>query len=285
MGSESRARLGLAALLVSTLVSFEQLFARSDYFGPAFLGTLLAAGIAMGGRRLGAGTAATVLVSAAALFWYLALVFEAPRTLYGLPTPSAAGGLAAAVTSALDASSLDFAPIPSRAGYVILVVVGMWVATSAAEIATFRWRRPLLATLPALGLFAFDLVVADPAGSSFRVAVWLAALLTYLGLESSHRLSMWGRYISTWRDKEPEPDPVTGRLARRMGAGCVLAAIVAPLFLPGLEGSILAWRSSTVGGAPGGTGSGGGRLDPHAALVPHALPQHLSGPFQAGAAH
>jgi transglutaminase-like putative cysteine protease len=284
MGSESRARLGLAALLVATLASFEQLFARSDYFGPAFLGLLLAGGIAMGGRRLGAGTPATALVSAAALFWYLALVFEASRTFYGLPSPSAAGGLAGAVTSALDASSLDFAPIPSRAGYVILVVVGMWAATTTAEIATFRWRRPLLATLPALGLFAFDLVVADPAGSSFRVAVWLAALLTYLGLESSHRLSTWGHYITTWRDKEPEPDPVTGRLARRMGAGCVLAAVVAPLFLPGLESGILAWRSSTVGGAPGGSGSGGGRIDLLATLVPSALRQSSVRLFEVDAA-
>jgi hypothetical protein len=283
MGSESRARLGLAALLVATLASFEQLFARSDYFGPAFLGLLLAGGIAMGGRRLGAGTLATILVSAAGLFWYLALVFEAPRTLYGLPTPGAAAGLAAAVIGARDAASLDFAPIPSRAGYVILVVVGMWAATTTAEIATFRWRRPLLATAPALGLFAFDLVVADPAGSSFRVALWLTALLTYLGLEASHRLSSWGRYITTWRDKQPEPDPVTGRLARRMGTACVLAAVVAPVFLPALEGGVLAWRSSTGSGA-GGTGGGGGRIDLLASLVPGALRQSSVRLFEVDAA-
>jgi transglutaminase-like putative cysteine protease len=284
MGSESRARLGLAALLVATLASFEQLFARSDYFGPAFLGLLLAAGIAMGGRRLGAGTPATILVSGAGLFWYLALVFEAPRTLYGLPTPGAASGLAGAVTSAMDAASLDFAPIPSRAGYVILVVVGMWSATTTAEIATFRWRRPLLATTPALGLFAFDLVVADPAGSTFRVALWLVALLTYLGLESSHRLTSWGRYITTWRDKQPEPDPVTGRLARRMGTACVLAAVVAPVFLPALEGGVLAWRSPTGGGAPGGRGGGGGRIDLLATLVPGALRQSSVQLFEVDAA-
>jgi transglutaminase-like putative cysteine protease len=268
---------------VATLASFEQLFARSDYFGPSFLGLLLAGGIAMGGRRLGAGTPATILVSAAGLFWYLALVFEAPRTLFGLPTPGAASGLAAAVMSARDAASLDFAPIPSRAGYVILVVVGMWVATTTSEIATFRWRRPLLATAPALGLFAFDLVVADPAGSSFRVALWLTALLTYLGLESSHRLSSWGRYITTWRDKQPEPDPVTGRLARRMGTACVLAAVVAPVFLPALEGGVLAWRSSTGGGA-GGSGGGGGSIDLLASLVPGALRQSSVRLFEVDAA-
>jgi transglutaminase-like putative cysteine protease len=284
VGSETRARLGLTALLVATLASFEQLFARSDYFGPAFLGLLLAAGIAMGGRRLGAGTLVTLLVSAAGLFTYLALVFEAPRTLYGLPTPGAAAGLAAAVGDALQAANLDFAPIPSRAGYVILVVVGMWLATTTAEIATFRWRRPLLATAPALGLFAFDLVVADPAGSSFRVALWLVALLTYLGLESSHRLSSWGRYITTWRDKRPEPDPVTGRLARRMAAACVIAAVASPVFLPALEGGMLAWRSDTGGGAPGGGRGGGGRIDLLATLVPGALSRSSVRLFEVDAA-
>ena len=284
MGSESRARLGLAGLLFATLVSFEQLFARSDYFGPAALGLLLAGGLAMAARRVGAGTSVTVLVSAAALFWYLALVFESGRTFYGLPTPSAGAGLAAAVKSSLAASSLDFAPIPSRAGYVILVVIGMWVAATAAEIATFRWRRPLLATLPALGLFAFDLVVADPAGSSFRVALWLIALLTYLGLESSHHLSSWGRYISTWRDKEPEPDPVTGHLARRMGAACVLAALVAPLFLPSIDGGLLAWRSPTGGSGAPGDGGLGGRIDLLATLVPDALEQSSIELFEVAAA-
>jgi hypothetical protein len=56
VGSEARARLGLAFLLAASLFAFNQVFAGGDYPGPAILGMLVATGIAVGARRLGLGT-------------------------------------------------------------------------------------------------------------------------------------------------------------------------------------------------------------------------------------
>jgi transglutaminase-like putative cysteine protease len=271
MGSEARARLGLAALLAVTLLSFSQLFADGDYTGPILLGTLIAAAIAIGFRRLGVGTLLTLVASAAALLLYLSFIFETQHTLYGLPTPRSLGRLVEAIVHSLDQSKFDFAPVPVRTGYVIMVVVGMWAATTLGEIATFRWKRPLIGSLPTLVLFATILVVGTGQGAPILVVLFLSALLTYWGLEAAHRLRSWGRWVPTWAGQaEEEPVSVTGSIARRMGAGCVLAAVVAPLFLPALNDSLLAWRTG-FGDGPGN--GGGGQVDPFVSIAPTLLNQ------------
>ncbi|MDQ3878473.1 MAG: hypothetical protein M3290_09030, partial [Actinomycetota bacterium] len=93
MGSEARARVGLAALLTTTLLAFGQLFAGSDYVGPVMLGMLVAVGITVGCRRAGLPTVATAGALTLALAWYLCLVFEGPHTFFGLPSPAAFAAL------------------------------------------------------------------------------------------------------------------------------------------------------------------------------------------------
>ncbi len=116
MGSETRTRLALGGLLGATLLSFELLFEGDGYAGPALMACALAMAITGLARRWGAGPILTLELSLAGLFWYLALVFQMGQTLFGLPTPSAATGLANLVSSAVDASAVDYAPIPVRAG-------------------------------------------------------------------------------------------------------------------------------------------------------------------------
>ena len=275
MGSEARARLGLAGVLAVTLLSLSQLFDAGDYPGPILLGVLLAAGIAMAARRLGVGTLLTIALSLGALVLYLSVVFEARHTLYGLPTPTSLGQLVGAVRHALDSAQLDYAPVPVRAGYVIMFVTGMWLATTIGEIATFRWKRPLIASTPTLLLFSVILIVGTGRAAGFMVVLFLAALLTYWGLEAAHRLRTWGRWIPTWSGSiEEEPASVTGAIARRMGAMAVVAAVAAPLFLPALGDGLLAWRSGLGAGGPGG--GAGGRIDPFVSIRPRLLNQTSS---------
>jgi transglutaminase-like putative cysteine protease len=273
MGSEARARLGLTGLLAVTLLSFSQLFADGEYTGPILLGMLLAAGIAIGSRRLGLGTMLTVMISAGVLILYLSFIFETQHTFYGFPTPRSLNRLVEAIGHSIDQSRFDYAPVPVRTGYVVMVVAGMWIATTVGEIATFRWKRPLIASMPTIVLFAVILVVGTGQGAPVLVVFFLSALLTYWGLEAAHRLRSWGRWVPTWAGQpEEEPVSVTGSIARRMGAGCVLAAIVAPLFLPALNDGLLAWRSG-VGDGPGNGGGGGGRVDPFVSIAPSLLNQ------------
>ncbi len=138
MGSETRARLALGGLLAATLLSFELLFEGDGHVGPALLAGILAMTISGLARRWGAGPILTFELSLAGLFWYLALVFQTSETFYGLPTPSSATGMTTLMSSAMDASVVDYAPVPVRAGYVIMIVAGMWLATTIGEIAAFR---------------------------------------------------------------------------------------------------------------------------------------------------
>ncbi|MDQ4058326.1 MAG: DUF3488 and transglutaminase-like domain-containing protein [Actinomycetota bacterium] len=271
MGSEARARLGLLGLLLITLLSYAQVFAGGDYPGPALLGMMVAVGVTILGRRLGLRSLPTFLLSAAGMAWYLVLIFQARQSFYGLPSWDALEGLVTSVTRALEHSNVDYAPVPVRPGYVILVVAGMWLLTTLGEIATFRWKRPLLASVGPVVTFSFVAIVGTRTGILWLVGAFLAALFTYWGLESSHRLRLWGRWMPAWSDHPEEPPPtVTGALARRMGAGCVAAALVAPIFLPGLSDSLLPWRSGSGGG---GFGIGGGEINPLVQLQPQLIEQ------------
>lgn len=274
MGSEARTRLSLAALLIVTLFSFGQVFDRGDWPGPALLGMTISTLIVVAARRLGIGGAWTFLGSALALVWYLTLVFRMDDLFYGLPTVEALRGLWHSIDVSYEKSVVDYAPVPVRTGYVILTVCAMWVVTGFAELATFRWKRPLLASIPPIALFSFLSIVGIGTGTAFIALLFLAALLLYLALESSHRLRSWGSWITSVTERNPEsPGEVTSRLARRMGASCLAAALFSPLFLPAIGDGLLAWRTPSGVGPGSGSGPGGGEVDLLASLQPRLVQQ------------
>lgn len=255
MGAETRARLGLAGLLAAALFSFELVFDGDAHVGPALLGSLLALVISALARRWGAGSIITLGVSLVGLFWYVSVVFQGHNTFWGLPTAEAVSELSRLLSVAYEASLVDSAPVPIRAGYAIMIVAAFWLATTIGELGTFRWRRPTVAALPCLTLTAVSLVVGTGKGAAFFVVVFLAALLTYWGLEASYRLRSWGRWVATWAHRpEKEPERITASVARRMGLSCVAATVVAPVFLPTLGDGLLPWRNDTGGGSGDGSG-------------------------------
>jgi transglutaminase-like putative cysteine protease len=275
VGSEARARLGLAALLAVTLVSFSMLFRQGDYPGPVLLGMVVAGATVILMRRLGAGIPLTLIVSAVLLYWYLSIVFQAPHTFYGLPTLGTGRGLAESIRFAYSKSYIDYAPVAVRAGYVISTIAIMWVATTIGEIATFRLRRPLVASFIPMGLFTFLLIIGTGAGAQFYVVVFIAALLTYWALESAHRLRSWGRWMATWSHiRSDAPTSIAGGIARKMGASCVAAAIVAPVFLPFLGHGGISWRNGVGEGPGGGSGAAvSGTVDLLASITPEKIRQ------------
>lgn len=259
-----------------TLFSFGQVFDRGSWPGPALLGIALSGLLAVGARRLGVSTGWTILGSLIGLTWYAAFIFRMHDLYYGLPTSEALSGLWRAIVAGYEKSSIDYAPVPLRTGYIILTVIGMWVSTLIGEIATFRWRRPFVAVLPLIALFSLLTIVGTRRGTTFLVLAYLASLLAYLALEASHRLRSWGSWVTSLADRNAEtPGEVSSRLARRMGASCLAAALFSPVFLPALGDGVLSWRNDT-GIGPGGSGIGdgtGGRLDLLASLQPRLIEQ------------
>lgn len=261
-----------------TLFTFGQVFNATDYVGPSLLAIGIATGIAIVTRRIGWGATLSTTISLAVMFLYLILVFAPHQSFFGLPTGAAAGRLWRAIDRAFEASRTDYAPVPMRTGYVILIVGGMWLAATFAEVAAFRWKRPLLATLLPTTMFCLVMVVGTQEAASFSISLFLAVLMTFWALEAAHRLRSWGRAISAWSHRgteEIDPPAATGALARRMGAATVAVAIVSPLLLPAFGDGLLTWRTQ-IGegpGGPGGSGSGSGEVSQLVSIAPRLIRQ------------
>ena len=229
-------------------------------------------------RRLGTPVIVALVASVVALAWYVSVVFKAGQTFYLLPTPAALRGVIDMISRAYGHSQIDYAPVPTRPGYVVLIVIGFWIMATIGEVATFRWRRPLLAATGPLALFGLVLVVGTNAMGNLIVPFFMIGLLVFLGLESAHRLRTWGQWVAAWRDRRgPEPEALTGSVARRMGAACVVVALAAPLFLPSIGEGILAWRNQvgngTFGNGRGGGFAGSGSVDPLVSIKSQFLEQ------------
>ncbi|HEX2241179.1 MAG TPA: transglutaminaseTgpA domain-containing protein [Actinomycetota bacterium] len=276
MGTETRTRVALFALLTVGVVSFGQVVARGDYLGPALLGALLALALTMGLRRAGVSTLITILLSTMGFLAYAALIFQAKHTFYGLPTLEAARRLGRNLAAAWEHGQTDFAPVPPRVGYVIGIIAFVWLTATWAEIATFRWRRPLAVTLPSLTAFAFVLVVGTRAAAPLLVVSFLAILLTFWALASTHRLGAWGRWVGPWEDRPDQPEgTVAGLIARRMGVTAIVLGLLFPIALPSVGQGLLSWRSGSGSGSGEGDGggSGGVEVDPFVSIAPRLLEQ------------
>jgi transglutaminase-like putative cysteine protease len=272
VGTEARARVGLAVLLAFTLWTFAEVFRGGQYPGPTLLGMFIAGGIAVATRRLGRGALLSFVISAVALLWYVCLVFAASATFYGIPTGATISRLVHYVSVAAQRSSSDVAPAPVRPGYVLMVVVGMWAAAAIGETAAFRWQRPVLAAFPCLALFTLVLVVGTGTAAPVLVAAFIAILLTFWGLESSNRLRSWGRWLPTWPGHPEEPPPqITGSLSRKMAAWCVAGVFITPVIFP-LGHGLIDWRNG--GSGNGHKGNGGiATIDPLVSIAPQLLHQ------------
>ena len=229
-------------------------------------------------RRFGVPVVASVVASVAGMVWFLSIVFRASQTFYLLPTPGAVRGVLDMISRAYSHSQIDYAPVPTRPGYVVLIVVAFWVMATIGELATFRLRRPLAAAIGPLALFGLVLVVGTNAMGNLIVPFFIIGLLVFLGLESAHRLRTWGQWVAAWRGRRGvEPEALSGTLARRMGAACVLVALAAPLFLPSIGQGVLAWRNKvgngTFGNGQGGGLAGSGSVDPLVSMKSEFLDQ------------
>ena len=274
MGSEARTRLGLWFVLAIALLSFNQVFETGDYPGPALLGAGIATVIAIAARRLGLGSITSIGASLVGLLLYVVVIFEAKHSLWGLPTPEALVHLGRSLVRAWHQSEIDFAPVPIRPGYEVMIVATLWTAATIGELASFRWRRPVLAVLIPIVLTSVATVVGTGTAAPLLVIALLAALLVYWALESTHRLRSWGRWVSAWaHHRDAEPDSLAGGLARRMGATCLAAALVSPLFLPALGDGMFSWRSGIGSGAGNGSGDGSGGVNPWVSIAPRLIEQ------------
>jgi len=225
--------LALAGLLAGASLSLSRLYASNAWLLPTWLTMAAALGLAALLRRLGVGQLLSLLAMVAGFVVVGGILLFPDTLLVVVPTRETLAEMARAASSALTAVSEQAAPVEVTTEFVLLTCAGAWAVATAADGLAFRARQPLLALVPALGLFVFPAVIR-PTGPAWYTTWFLLGTAGLLLFEGRARLASWGRWVSSARSR-----PGTGwRLpmtpAAQTGRWLALAAGVCALTLPWL---------------------------------------------------
>jgi transglutaminase-like putative cysteine protease len=228
--------LALAGLLAGASLSLSRLYASNAWLVPTWLTMAAALGLAALLRRLGVGQLLS-LVAMAAGFVVVAGILLFPGTLLlVVPTRETLAEMAQAASTAMTAVSEQAAPVAVTTEYVLLTCAGAWAVATAADGLAFRARQPLLALVPALGLFVFPAVIR-PTSPAWYTAWFLLGAAGMLLFEGRARLATWGRWVSHTRSRPGAgwrlPMTPAAQTGRWLALVAGLCALTVPWLLPG----------------------------------------------------
>ncbi|MDT3445282.1 transglutaminaseTgpA domain-containing protein [Pseudofrankia sp. BMG5.37] len=222
------------------------------WFGPALLAVLVVVGLAALGRRAGLGPSATIVLSLAGLLLTLTgLCTRAEAWLGFIPNGASLARLTELMSDGRSDMSRLAAPVPSRPGLVVLTVLGVALVALVVDLLTVAARRPTLAGLPLLGLFAVPAAVLPGGVGVAPFALGVLGFLALLMLDGRSVIGRWGRLVTT--HGQGRSQLLLGGLAGRVAFGAVLLAVLVPVVTPSLNGNGLVNRDK---GAASGNGPG-----------------------------
>jgi transglutaminase-like putative cysteine protease len=249
----TRDRLALAAAVAVTLASAALL---PVFDGPGWLLRVLGAVVAVAGaaslvRRAGAPRGLEPIGGLLGLAAYVGLVFAGPTLAYVLvPGGETLPLLGERIGQGLlDVEELA-PPVPTSPGLVLLAVLGVGGIAVLVDTLAVTLRRPAVAGLPLLLLFAVPAAVLPDGLGWLPFVLGAAGWMGLLLADGRDTVSRWGTPLRTAGRGPVADDPSTGRFGRRIGAAALGVAVVVPALVPGLEGRVL--------GGGGGDGIGGG---------------------------
>jgi transglutaminase-like putative cysteine protease len=228
--------LALAGLLAGASLSLSRLYVGNQWLLPTWLCMAAALGLAALLRRLGVGQLLSLVAMAAGFVVVAGILLFPDTVLLVVPTRETLSEMARSASAALTAVNEQAAPVEVTAEFVLLTCAGAWAVTAAADGLAFRARQPLLALVPALGLFVFPAVVraSSPAWYTTWFLVGAAGLLLF---EGRARLATWGRWVSSPRSRPGSgwrlPLTPAASTGRWLAAGAGLLALTVPWLLPG----------------------------------------------------
>ncbi|HEV3462940.1 MAG TPA: DUF3488 and transglutaminase-like domain-containing protein, partial [Actinomycetota bacterium] len=228
--------LALAGLLAGASLSLSRLYAGNAWLLPTWLTMAAALGLAALLRRLGVGQLLS-LVAMAAGFVVVAGILLFPGTLLlVVPTRETLAEMARAASTAMTAVSEQAAPVEVTTEFVLLTCAGAWAVATAADGLAFRARQPLLALVPALGLFVFPAVIR-PTSPAWYTTWFLLGAAGMLLFEGRARLATWGRWVSHARSRPGTgwrlPLTPAAQTGRWLALAAGLCALTVPWLLPG----------------------------------------------------
>lgn len=234
-------RLGALALaLVTATLAYGEVFDDASWRPATLAAIALAFAVAAVARRLGLPAIVAALVSLFGLGVFATAVFVPDAPL--LPRPEHLAELGRLVADGLVAARDQPAPAPTLDSLVVLVCGGAWLVAHLAHELQFRLRRPGLALIPVVVLWAVPLAMPRAPGAAVLVALaFLAAAGVVLLVDAHVDLEGW-----TTDALRAQPSPVGAAL----GAVALVAGITLAGALPGFAET--AWWDLRGGGEPRG---------------------------------
>ncbi len=157
------------------------------------------------------------------------------------------------------------APIQSTAAARLFLTAGLAVLALLIDLIAIELRRPALTGVPFLVLFAVAGAIPRHAVNWVWFAVGAIGYLLILSMDAQDALPTWGRVI----ERRGSHSSITRAFSgRRIGVAAVVIAVLVPLIIPLRSHDVLAdaLHNGRAGTGGDGSGSGGVRLDPLAAL-------------------
>jgi transglutaminase-like putative cysteine protease len=253
-----RVRIAWLAWLatVLTALSFFPALEQKTYIFQAAFFTAIVIGIGTALRAVRAPALVVCLVELVVLVELMLLRFGDSLRLGLLPTRATIDGLGDSLREGIDVAQKFAAPAPTNEGLLMMVLVVIGLAAVAVDTIAVGLRRVPLSGLPLLALYTIPVTIL-PKGLSFVVFVPGAA--TYVAMlmaDERDRLAHWGRLVSRNVGSEASPLDLSALTAggRRVSAIALTFAVVVPILLPAISGSILdAGRGSGLGSGDGVT--------------------------------
>jgi len=187
-------------------------------------------------RRLGVGQLLSLLAMVVGFVVVGGILLFPGTLLLVVPTGRTLTEMAAAASAALTAVSEQAAPVQVTTEFVLLTCAGAWAVATAADGLAFRARQPLLALVPALGLFVFPAVIR-PSSPAWYTTWFMLGAAGILLFEGRARLATWGRWVSSARSRPGAgwrlPLTPAAQTGRWLALAAGLCALTIPWLLPG----------------------------------------------------
>lgn len=218
------------------------------------------AATATGIRALRGRIAAQGLGMMGALLLVLTLLFSDGHALLGIiPTPETFSYFADLLSRSGEQIRSNGVPVPDLDGLLFLTVFGIGLVAILTDLVTVGMRRPALAGLPMLGIYAVPVAVYPDSVSVVPFVFAAAAYLWLLVSDNVDRVRRFGRrFTGEGRDVDVwEPSPLAAA-GRRLAVLGVLLAIVLPLAIPQVSTSFFDQFGAEGSGGTGGKGNNRG---------------------------
>ena len=228
--------LAVAALLGGASLSLARLYSTGGWLLPTWICIAAALGLAALLRRLGVGTTLSLAAMIAGFVVVIGNLLFPDTLALVLPTPATGEAIQQAARAAMDAVVEQAAPAAVSKEFLLITCAGAWAVTVSADGLAFRAGQPLLAMVPALGLFLFPAMIR-PSGPGWYTLWFLLGAGVLLLQEGRGRLAGWGQWVASPRTRPGGrwrlPVSPANATARRLAASAGVLALAVPWALPG----------------------------------------------------